>query len=232
MLKTDVVEKRNNSNNPRHIAIICDGNGRWAKNRKLPRSIGHKEGAKPIETITKACNKLGVEALTFYVFSNENWNRPAREVKFLMKLFKNFFIRLQKEAGSKIRVKHIGRLENLPEELIQQIKKTEKITENNDGMILNIALNYSSRLEIIDAAKSIVKAELNKTINEEVMNNFMYTSDSPDLDLIIRTSGEKRISNFLLWQAASAKLWITEDLWPDFTTSHLDTAIEYYRSVM
>ncbi|MCY6958325.1 polyprenyl diphosphate synthase [Clostridium brassicae] len=218
---------------PKHIAIICDGNGRWAKKKGFPRAFGHKAGTKPIEDITKNCYELGVKTLTFYVFSTENWSRSDKEVTFLMKLFIEFFIKLRNEAGENIKVKHIGITENLSLELIDEIKKTENLTENNSGMVLNIALNYGSRSEIINATKNIMNSigigNLNiDEINEELISNYMFTAGVPDVDLIIRTSGEMRISNFLLWQSAKASLWFTEDYWPDFKYDHLKEAIKYY----
>ncbi|ACA55990.1 di-trans,poly-cis-decaprenylcistransferase [Clostridium botulinum] len=221
---------------PKHIAIVCDGNGRWAKKKGFPRTFGHKAGTKPIENITKICSELGVEVLTFYVFSTENWNRPDEEVNFLMKLFVEFFIKLRNEVGQNIRVKHIGIKNNLSSELIDEIKKTESLTESNPGMILNIALNYGSRLEIINAAKNIMHdmdvGNLNADeMNEDLFSNYMSTSGLPDVDLIIRTSGEIRISNFLLWQSIKAKLWFTDDFWPDFKYDHLKQAIRHYNGI-
>ncbi len=218
---------------PKHIAIVCDGNGRWAKKKGLPRSLGHKAGTKPIEDITKACLELGVKVLTFYVFSTENWNRSNEEVSFLMKLFVEFFIKLRNEAGEKIRLKHIGITDNLSTELLNEIEKTEKSTENNCELTLNIALNYGGRSEITIATKQIVNEIKDGTldvdkINEELFGKYMFTSGLPDVDLIIRTSGEMRISNFLLWQSSKAEIWITEDLWPDFKCKHLNQAIKYF----
>lgn len=221
---------------PKHIAIVCDGNGRWAKKKGLPRTFGHRAGTKPIESITRHCSELGVEVLTFYVFSTENWSRSDEEVNFLMKLFVEFFIKLRNEAGENIRVKHIGITDKLSSELIDEIKMTEKSTENNSGMILNIALNYGSRSEITNAAKNIIHdidvENLNgDIINEDLVSNYMFTSGLPNVDLIIRTSGEMRISNFLLWQSAKAKLWVTKDFWPDFKYDHLKEAIKYYNKI-
>lgn len=221
---------------PKHIAIVCDGNGRWAKKRGLPRTFGHKAGTKPIKNVTRDCFELGVKVLTFYVFSTENWSRPDEEVNFLMKLFVEFFIKLRNEAGENIRVKHIGVTDNLSSQLIDEIKKTESSTESNLGMILNIALNYGSRSEITNAAKNMIHdmdiGNLNvDKINESLISNYMFTSGLPDVDLIIRTSGEMRISNFLLWQYAKAKLWFTNDFWPDFKYDHLKQAIKHYNEI-
>ncbi|GFZ33851.1 isoprenyl transferase [Clostridium zeae] len=231
MLKNQINTKIYNI--PRHIAIICDGNGRWARKKGLPRTLGHRAGTKPIEITIKECVELGVEVLTFYVFSSENWNRSNEEVAFLMKLFVEFFAKLRNEVGENIIVRHIGSEANLSKELLNEIKKTEKASENNSGLVLNIALNYGGRLEIVDAMQEIMhdinEGALNADkIDETLISNYMYTSGLPDVDLIIRTSGEKRISNFLLWQAAEAKLWFTNDLWPDFNHNHLIDAIKYY----
>lgn len=221
---------------PKHIAIVCDGNGRWAKSRGLPRSFGHKEGTRPIKDITKACSELGVKVLTLYVFSTENWNRSDKEVNFLMKLFIEFFIKLRNEAERNIKVRHIGTTDNLSSELINEIRKTEKSTENNPGMVLNVALNYGSRFEIITAVKNIIQdidaGSLNADeINENLISNYMFTSGLPDVDLIIRTSGEMRISNFLLWQSSKSELWFTNDFWPDFKRDHLKKAIKFYNKI-
>lgn len=222
---------------PRHIAILCDGNGRWAKKKGFTRSLGHRAGTKPIEDNTKICSELGVEALTFYAFSTENWSRSDEEVDFLMKLFIEFFAKLGKEVGNDIRVKHIGNADNLSTELIDEIKKTENSTKNNSGMTLNIALNYGSRSEITNVVRNIMfdsgagNLDLDK-INEELISRYMFTSGLPDVDQIIRTSGEMRISNFLLWQSAKAKLWFTNDFWPDFNIEHLKEAIMYYNEAV
>lgn len=231
-----VIEKLLNDDKvkiPKHIAIVCDGNGRWAANKGLPRIFGHKAGTKPIENITRGCLELGVEVLTFYAFSTENWKRSEEEVDFLMKLFREFFIKLRNEAGKNIRVKHIGITDNLSFELMDEIRKTEKSTEDNLGMTLNIALNYGSRSEITKAAKNIMQdIESGKLctdkIDESLVNDYMFTSGMPDVDLIIRTSGESRVSNFLLWQSAKAELWFSKDFWPNFNYDHLKEAIMYY----
>ncbi|GFP75751.1 polyprenyl diphosphate synthase [Clostridium fungisolvens] len=221
---------------PKHIAVVCDGNGRWARKKGLPRTFGHRSGTKPIENTIKECFELGVEVLTFYVFSSENWNRSNEEVSFLMKLFVEFFAKLRGEVGEKINVRHIGSKDNLSKELLNEIEKTEKASENNSGLVLNIALNYGGRLEIIDAMQEIMHDINDGAINageidEALISNYMYTSGLPDVDLIIRTSGEKRISNFLLWQSAEARLWFTNDFWPDFNHNHLIDAIKYYNKI-
>ncbi|MBK1811075.1 di-trans,poly-cis-decaprenylcistransferase [Clostridium sp. YIM B02505] len=221
---------------PRHIAIVCDGNGRWARKKGLPRTFGHRAGTKPIENTIKECFELGVEVLTFYVFSSENWNRSNEEVSFLMKLFVEFFTKLRNEVGENINVRHIGSKNNLSKELLNEIKKTEKESEKNSGFVLNIALNYGGRLEIVDAMQEMME-DINEgtldadKIDEALISNYMYTSGLPDVDLIIRTSGEKRISNFLLWQSAEARLWFTNDFWPDFNHNHLIDSIKYYNKI-
>lgn len=221
---------------PRHIAIVCDGNGRWARKKGLPRTFGHRAGTKPIENTIKECFELGVEVLTFYVFSSENWNRSNEEVSFLMKLFVEFFAKLRNEVGENINVRHIGSKNNLSKELLNEIEKTEKESEKNSGLVLNIALNYGGRLEIVDAMQEMMEDINEGTLNadkidEALVSNYMYTSGLPDVDLIIRTSGEKRISNFLLWQSAEARLWFTNDFWPDFNHKHLIDAIKYYNKI-
>lgn len=215
---------------PKHVAIITDGNGRWATKKGLPRSLGHKAGVEPIKDITLMCAELGIQVLTFYVFSTENWSRPKEEVEFLMELFIEFFKRLREENKCSVKVKHIGLKDNLSHELLLEIDKTEQCTENNTGMVLNIALNYGARSEIIDATKRLLKdIKLEKLtvddISETTISSYLFTSQLPDVDLIIRTSGESRISNFLLWQSAKAKIWTTPVLWPDFTKEHLSEAL-------
>lgn len=222
---------------PKHIAIVCDGNGRWASQKGLPRSYGHKKGTEPVENITKICSEIGVEVLTLYVFSTENWSRSKEEVNFLMKLFVKFFKKLYKNASSNnIKVRHIGVKNNLSAELLNEIKKAEESTQNNTGMILNIALNYGGRIEIINSVQALLsEIKENKIkiedINDEVLSNHLFTHELPDVDLIIRTSNEHRISNFLLWQSAKAEIWITPTLWPDFTKEHLFEAIDYFNKV-
>ncbi|OPJ62938.1 polyprenyl diphosphate synthase [Clostridium oryzae] len=218
---------------PKHIAVVCDGSGRWGKSKGLPRSAGHKAGAESVEDVITNCANLGVGTLTLYVFSTENWNRSVQEVNFLIQLFIEFFIKLRKAAEDKIRVKHIGLKENIPHDLIKEIVNTENLTQNNKKMVLNIALNYGGRSEIINAVKRIVKDVSSGKINEDeidekLISSYMFKVGQPDVDLIIRTSGENRISNFTLWQAANTKIWITDDYWPDFKFKHLEEAIRFY----
>lgn len=220
-------------NVPKHVAIICDGNGRWGIKNGLTRSMGHKAGCEPIEDVIKACDESGVKVLTLYVFSTENWSRSENEIDFLIDLFTEFFKQLRSKDIGNIKVRHIGITDNIPYKLIDEIRKTELSTQKNTGMILNIALNYSGRSEITCAIKNIMEfiREENldiEDINENVIEKFLFTSGEPNVDLIIRTSGEARISNFLLWKSAKAKIWITEKLWPDFKKEDLWEAFRFY----
>ena len=223
-------------NVPAHIAIIPDGNGRWAKKRGLPRSVGHREGSMTLKKIVIYCSKLGVSHLTFYAFSTENWKRPQEEVNALMNLLMEFMQRAEKELeGSNVRIKVIGNVEELSDELKKEIIRVEKYTAQNGGLQLNIALNYGSRNEIVHAIKGIVKDVESKElsaedISEEIFEKYLYTSEIPDPDLLIRTSGEKRISNYLLWQLAYTELWFSDKLWPDFNETDITEAIKDYNN--
>ena len=220
---------------PNHIAIIMDGNGRWAKQKNKSRSDGHKEGKKSVKKIVKACAELGVKNLTLFAFSTENWNRPKLEIKILMKLLLNSLNEeLETLTKNNIRFKTIGNLEKLPKRLLSYLTKVTKKTQNNNRMTLTLALSYGARGEIVDAVQAIgdkVKNNLIslKNIDESVINQHLYTHYLPDVDLLIRTSGEKRISNFLLWQIAYAELYFTEKLWPDFSKEDLYEAIVNYQ---
>lgn len=216
---------------PEHIAIIMDGNGRWAKKRKLPRIFGHKEGANSVREITETCARIGVKYLTLYAFSTENWKRPEKEINFLMGLLRDY---LDKERDTliknNIKFKVIGNKDKLPGEIVKRITETEEITKNNSSLTLILALNYGARDEIINAVKSIIKDIENKKIKksgitENSFRNYLYTKDIPDPDLLIRTSGEMRISNFLLWQIAYSEFYVTKTLWPDFRKKELMKAI-------
>ena len=215
---------------PQHIAIILDGNGRWAKKRGLPRTAGHQEGAMNVREITKLCGKLGVKALTVYAFSTENWKRPEEEVKFLMKLPLKFFDEFAPELiENDIRLKVIGNTEDLPTELQEKIRELSHQTKDNQTMTLTIALNYGSQNEIKQAVQQIAKevkaGELKvEEITEDVIENHLMTHD-----LMIRTSGEQRISNYLLWQLAYAELYFTSVAWPDFKENQLYEAIYDYQ---
>ena len=220
---------------PNHIAIIMDGNGRWAKKRNKSRDYGHKEGKKSVKKIVKVCAELGVKNLTLFAFSTENWNRPKLEIKILMKLLlTSLNEELETLTKNNIRFKTIGNLEKLPKRLLSYLSKVTKKTQNNNRMTLTLALSYGAREEIVDAMQAIgdkVKNNLIslKNIDESVINQHLYTHYLPDVDLLIRTSGEKRISNFLLWQIAYAELYFTEKLWPDFSKEDLYEAIVNYQ---
>lgn len=207
---------------PRHVAIIMDGNGRWAEVRSLPRIAGHREGIQSVRDIVTTSRELGIYALTIYAFSLENWQRPHEEIKELMTLLKEY---LRKElptlVKNGIRFRTIGRIRRLPEDVISQIEETESATQKNDKMVLSIALSYGGRSEIIDAIQKILEdcrlGILNpEKVDETYMNQYLSTAGLPDPDLMIRTSGEARISNFLLWQMAYTELYFTKTLWPDF----------------
>jgi len=219
---------------PRHIAIIMDGNGRWATQRGLPRFQGHRQGARTVEKIVDYCVDLGLECLTLYSFSLQNWKRPKLEVSFLMQLYTRYLVGIRKTLKEhNVRLVHLGRTAKLPPKLVKELHKTVEITSKYTGMTLALALNYGSREEIVDGVKKIcldcIDGKLNVgQIDENIINNSLYTASLPDPDLLIRTSNEKRISNFLLWQLSYAEFYITEVLWPDFTPQDIDKAIIEY----
>jgi undecaprenyl diphosphate synthase len=216
---------------PKHIAIIMDGNGRWALRRRLPRIAGHKKGADTVRRITEQCRGMGVSVLTLYAFSDENWGRPKEEVGFLMDMLGSFLqaeIATMKENG--IRFRTIGRIERLPDSVQAWIQKAISETAGNTGMILNLALSYGGRGEILEAIKRFRSTNgAGGDITEEIFSSSLDTAGLPDPDLIIRTSGEKRMSNFLLWQAAYSELYFTDTLWPDFEEKDLLAAIVDYQ---
>ncbi len=218
---------------PQHIAIIMDGNGRWAKKRGLPRTAGHKQGAENIRKIAIACNELGVKALTCYAFSTENWKRPESEVEYLCKLPKLFFQRYLAELKkNNIRVTFLGEIERFPNETRSVITTAVEQTKDNTGLILCLAVNYGGRREITLAAQryaaDVVRGIADAAIDEEAFGHYMMSEGMPELDLMIRTSGELRISNFLLWQLAYAELIFTPVTWPDFDRDCLVEAIDEY----
>ena len=221
---------------PNHIAIIMDGNGRWAKSRGLPRVAGHGEGIKSVKDIVEACGQLGIENLTLYTFSVENWSRPKREVSALMKLLLRTIRRELKELmKNNVVISTIGNLDDLPADAAKEMRHAMENTAKNTGLRLHLALSYGSRKEIINAVKNIIIAvesgELKlEDIDEAVFSDYLYTKDIPDPDLLIRTSGEARISNFLLWQVAYTEIYITETLWPRFRREQLYEAIRDYQS--
>jgi len=207
---------------PSHVAIIMDGNGRWAKKRLLNRIKGHEKGAEAVRTIVRACREIRIPNLTLYAFSTENWQRPQSEIVALMALLKNFLESEQKEMlDNNIRLSAIGQTERLPQDVQQTLHKVMTVTRENDGMLLNLALSYGGRAEIVKMVKEIAIKVKNSniepdSITPELISEHLYTSEIPDPDLLIRTSGEMRISNFLLWQIAYTEIYVTDTLWPDF----------------
>ena len=214
---------------PKHIAIIMDGNGRWAKKRSLPRSAGHVAGAKTFKDIARYCNKIGLEYLTVYAFSTENWKRPKDEVEGIMKLLRDYLIDAENFKEENIKVKFLGNLEVLDEDIKALIKKNEEGSKNATGLNLNIAINYGGKDEITRAVRDIVKEGIkSEDITEEVISQHLYTKGMPDPDFIIRPSGEYRLSNYLIWQSAYAEYWFSDILWPDFKPRHLEQAIDEF----
>ena len=225
----------NIENLPKHLAIIMDGNGRWAKQQGMMRAFGHENGTKSVKSTVENCAKLGIENLTLYAFSTENWNRPKLEVNTLMKLLINS---LKKELETlilnNIKPNTIGNLEKLPRSAQKELLEVIEKTKNNTRMTLTLALSYGSREEIINAVKNIATKVKNNiisidSIDESILNKHLYTHNLPDVDLVIRTSGEHRISNFLLWQIAYAEFYFIDVLWPDFSEEHLYEAIISYQ---
>lgn len=220
---------------PEHIAIIMDGNGRWAKKRGLPRVAGHKEGMETVKRITKAANELGVKVLTLYAFSTENWKRPPKEVEFLMKLPTEFIGTFLPELMEEnVVVKMMGNVEELPSYTYSAIMEAVEVTKNNTGLVLNFALNYGSRDEIVKAVQEIAQECVTGTLDinevtDDTISNHLLTQGYTDPALVIRTSGEVRISNFLLWQIAYSELYFTDVLWPDFSREDFFEAIEEYQ---
>ncbi len=220
---------------PKHIAIIMDGNGRWAKARKLPRIAGHRKGAEVVKSIVNCCDDLGVKFLTLYTFSTENWKRPEKEINFLMGLLSWFLdkeIRNLKENNARFLT--IGDIERLPSSARKVIAKAKEQTKNNTGLNLVLALNYGARFEIIEAVRSICRDIKDKRLtetelNEDIFSSYLYTAGIPDPDLLIRTSGEMRLSNFLLWQLSYSELYITDKLWPDFDEAELKKAVDVFQ---
>jgi len=222
-------------NLPRHIAVIMDGNGRWARKRGLPRMEGHRAGITSVRDVVKACGELGIEVLTLYAFSTENWKRPHAEVSVLMKLLlQTINAEIAELDESNVKVMAIGRLHDLPRATRRGLEKAMERTTENTGLILNLALSYSGRSEIIDAIRMLGRQLKDETvdieeINEDRFRSFLYTAQLPDPDLLIRTSGELRVSNFLLWQMAYTEIWVTDVLWPDFRRHHLYEALRDYQ---
>lgn len=232
MTLLDSIDK---NNLPKHLAIIMDGNGRWAKQKGFLRVIGHENGTKSVRETVETCAKMGIENLTLYAFSTENWNRPKLEVETLMKLLvhslKNELKTLQK---NNIKLNSIGSIDKLPKSILKELNEVIEKTKSNDRMTLTLALSYGSRDELLNAVKNISDKVKNNiisidTIDESIINQHLYTHNLPDVDLLIRTSGEHRISNFLLWQIAYAELYFTDVLWPDFKENDLYEAIISYQ---
>lgn len=232
----DRIEQVKKLPTPEHVAIIMDGNGRWAKKRALPRVAGHHEGMKVVRKVTKIANQLGIKTLTLYAFSTENWKRPKTEVDYLMKLPEEFLGTFLPELiEENVQVRMIGYKDKLPQYTINAVEKAMEDTKNNDGMILNFALNYGGRAEIIDAVRHVLNdcksGIINETeLNEQVFSSYLMTANLSDPDLLIRTSGELRLSNFMLWQLAYTEFWFTDVLWPDFGDEDFLMAIEAFQS--
>jgi len=216
---------------PRHIAIIMDGNGRWAKSHGLSRVRGHQAGAKLIKKLVRFADTLGVKHITLYAFSVENWARPSFEVSFLMKLIKRYIVKERMELHAEsVRFRIIGRLSELAPEIIEEARISTELMANNSGLTLNLCINYGGRTEIVDAVKKIVAEGLTvEKITESAIAQRLYAADLPDPDLIIRTSGEMRLSNFLIWQSAYSELYVTDVLWPDFDEVEFLKAILSYQ---
>ncbi len=219
---------------PRHVAIIMDGNGRWAATRGLSRTRGHAAGVESVRAVTRACARRGLHQLTLYAFSEENWKRPQREVSLLMRLLRRFLIRERTEImENDIRLTAIGRLHRLPPDVRRELEKTRELSAGNHGMVLNLALSYGGRQEILDALRAIARRVLANEIDpdeitEEVITAHLYQPDMPPPDLLVRTAGEMRFSNFLLWQVSYTELHVTQACWPEFREGHLDEAFESY----
>lgn len=216
---------------PQHLGIIMDGNGRWAKKRALPRKAGHKAGAEVFRRISKLCAHLGIPYVTFYAFSTENWKRPEDEVNALMLLFKNYLLEAERDfdESENIAIRFIGEREGLSDELNDLMDRAEKRTADRNGTVINLAVNYGGRLEIVRAVQRLAREGRDMAaITEDDISSALYTSDQPNADLIIRPSGEQRLSNFLLWQSAYSEFWFSDVLWPDFKDEDLYAALAAY----
>jgi undecaprenyl diphosphate synthase len=216
---------------PRHVAIIMDGNGRWAALRHLPRVEGHRAGIDSVRSTVETSARLGIPVLTLYAFSVENWKRPDTEVSALMGLLKHYLrLELNTLLRNNIRFRMIGQRDRLSPDICEELEAAERRTASNAGMLFNIALSYGGRAEIVDAARRAIRERVDPDeLDESTFSSFLYTAGQPDPDLMIRTSGEMRVSNFLLWQIAYAEIWVTEALWPDFRTRHLLEALIDYQ---
>ncbi len=234
-LLTTFSSEINSAKLPKHVAVIMDGNGRWAKQRGLPRIEGHRRGANTLKEMLRYCKDLGIETLTAYAFSTENWGRPTGEVNFLMGLFERLLQKELREMEEEdVCINFIGDLSPLPASLQDEMRRSIERTKNNQGVFFNVAINYGSRHEMIKACQAIAEkvqqGELaSNEIDESTISQHLYTSSSPDPDLLIRTSGEMRLSNFLLWQLAYSEIYVTDTLWPDFDSEQFDLAIESFQ---
>ncbi|MEW5902527.1 MAG: isoprenyl transferase [Acidobacteriota bacterium] len=218
---------------PRHVAVIMDGNGRWAERRKKPRIEGHRAGEKAVQEVVESCARLGIEFLTLYAFSKENWKRPKREVSLLWRLLEDYLRREDRQlVKNKIRLQVIGERDQIPQSVQKELERVETLTQSFDRLTIVLALNYSGRAEIVEAVRSILR-EKNvdpASVDEETFARHLFTTRLPDPDLLIRTSGELRVSNFLLWQIAYSEIWITPVLWPDFRRRHfLEALVDYQK---
>ncbi len=216
---------------PRHIAVIMDGNGRWAEKRRLPRIEGHRAGAKSVREVVEICARLGIKFLTLYAFSKENWKRPKHEVTTLWRLLEDYLKKEDKVlVKNNLRLKVIGQIERIPASVRRELERVGELTEKNSGLTVIMALSYGGRDEIVEAVKKISKDNIEiESLDEEKFSRYLYTAEVPDPDLLIRTSGELRVSNFLLWQIAYSEIWITPELWPDFRRKHLLQALVDYQ---
>jgi undecaprenyl diphosphate synthase len=215
---------------PYHLAVIMDGNGRWAKGRGLPRLAGHRAGTENLRRIIRACVDLGIKILTIYAFSTENWGRPEKEVRGLMGILERVIDRELKELDENgVRIRHLGRLEGVSERLQRKIAYALETTAHNDRLILNVAFNYGGRAELVDAIRKLIADGVAaEQVDEGLISRYLYTAGLPDPDLIIRTGGELRVSNFLLWQGAYAEYYVTPIYWPDFDRNELVKALQHY----
>ena len=214
----------------KHIAIIMDGNRRWAKTKFLPSAMGHQKGVESLKKTMRLFDELGIKYLTVYAFSTENWNRKKEEVDFLMNLLaKTLLNELDEMHKENVKIRFLGNIEKLSDNLIKIVKNAQEKTKNNTGVNLNIAFNYGARDEIVNAVKNIIKDKIQpQDVTEELVSGYLYTKEIPDPDLLIRTGGDKRISNYLLWQLAYSELYVTETLWPDFDREELSKAVKEF----
>jgi len=221
-----------NNHFPQHIAIMMDGNGRWAKRRGLPRSAGHYAGMQTMRQTISMCHKNGIESLTLYAFSTENWKRPKEEVDYIVRLVSEFVqeTNVRELNDNNIKILFIGDISKFPKKTQESMRRVVDQTENNTGLKVHFAMNYGGRSDILQAIRSIVKTRNEEEITEEELEQFLYSGKNPCPDLLIRTSGEKRLSNFLLWQSAHTELWFTDEMWPDFNEEHLYASILDYQS--